>query len=280
MIVPLRPDDLNHIWLIPETHFTTRLLRQHLQHYPHLGWMMRENGDYIVGSYWKDRPAIGQIMESSPSPQRTELVEHLLESYRETGSDLVVLSDREVTHGLRFYQDMGFVTLEEVVCYERPNVSVPPITRRLNVRRLQEDDLPALVKLEQETFPWLWWETATTFRQTNQRPDIWVLVAYRGGELMGYLILAVRGTWGHLNRIGVQPRYQGQGLGRELLTVAIEEMARRGAHTLGLNTQSTNSRSQHLYEDFGFTRSGETFKIYGKWLDDRDPGMVTRIPDP
>ena len=143
------------------------------------------------------------------------------------------------------------------------------------MRPLQEGDLPGLVKLEQETFPWLWWETATTFRKTHQHPDTWVMVAYLGDELVGYLILAVRGTWGHLNRIGVHPRHQGQGLGRELLTVAITEMARRGAHTLGLNTQTTNSHSQRLYEGFGFVRTGESFTIYGKWLDNRDTAGTT-----
>ena len=104
---------------MPETHFTARLLRQHLERFPHLGWMVHENGDYIVGDYWKERPEIGLIMESSPSPQRAELAARLLQSYQETGSDLVVLSDREVRHALKLYQDMGFEILEDVVCYDR-----------------------------------------------------------------------------------------------------------------------------------------------------------------
>jgi ribosomal protein S18 acetylase RimI-like enzyme len=273
MIVPLTPNDVNHIWLVAETHFTARLLRQHLEKYPYLGWVIKENGDYIVGGYWKDRPAIGLIMESSPSAQRTELVNRLLESYKETRSDLVVLSEREVSHGLRLYLDMGFVALEQVICYEKPDVYVPYTPRRLTVRRLQESDLLALVELERAAFPWLWWETATTFQQTDRRPDTWVLVAYLEDQLVGYLILTVRGPWGHLNRIGVHPTYQGQGFGRELLAVAIEEMSRRGARTIGLNTQIDNTRSQRLYEGFGFERTGETFKIYGKWLDDRAQGM-------
>jgi ribosomal-protein-alanine N-acetyltransferase len=269
MIVSLRPDDLNHIWLVSETHFTSRLLRQHVEKYPHLAWMVRENGEYIAGSYWKERPAIGLIMESSPSSQREELVGRLLDSFGETGSNLVVLSEREVTHALRLYIDMGFTPQEEVVCYEKSDVRVPPVPRRLRVQRVQEGDLPALVKLEEATFPWLWWETASTFRQADQRSDTRLLVAYAGDELVGYLILAVRGSWGHLNRIGVHPSRQGLGFGRELLAVAIEEIAERGARTLGLNTQTDNTRSQRLYEDFGFVRTGEMFKIYGKWLDGR-----------
>ncbi len=266
MIIPLEPDQLHHVWLTTETHYTARSLREHLQRYPHLGWIESDSGDYIVGSYWKDRPAIGLIMECSASPQRAALVQRLLQSYHETGGELVVLSEHEVTHALPFYTDNGFIVLEDVVCYERPPARPPRVERRLYVRRLDDADLPALVKLERETFPWLWWETSTTLRQANERPDTWVMVAFLDDELVGYLILAVRGNWGHLNRIGVHPSRQGQGFGRELLAVAIDEMARRGATAMGLNTQSDNVRSQHLYESFGFVRTGETFQVYGKWL--------------
>jgi ribosomal-protein-alanine N-acetyltransferase len=269
MIVPLRPDDLNHVWLVSESHYSTRMLRQHLEKYPYLGWMVRENGDYIVGGYWKDRRAIGLIMESSPSAQRANLATRLLDSYASTGSQLVVLSEREVSHALRLYVDMGFTSLEEVVCYEKPNVIVPSVERRLVVRKLQDGDLPALVKLEEAAFPWLWWERAETFRQIDQKSDTRVLVAYLNGDLVGYLILAVRATWGHINRIAVHPARQGQGFGRELMAVAISDMAHLGARTVGLNTQSDNVRSQRLYESFGFGRTGESFRIFGKWMDGR-----------
>lgn len=277
MIVPLQPDDLSHIWLVPETYYTIRLLHQHIETFPHLAWMVRDSGDYVVGAYWKDRLAIGQIMESSPCAQRGALVERLLQSYRETGSELVVISERETTRGLRLYLDMGFTSLEQVVCYEKPDLSVPSVARRLTMRKLDEADLPAVVELEQAAFPWLWWETAPSLQRAARRPDTWLLLAYLDGYLddepVGYLILTIRGSWGHVNRIGVRPAYQGQGLGRELLAIAIEELARRGARTIGLNTQKDNVRSQRLYEGFGFTPTGELFHVYGKWLDTESTGQ-------
>lgn len=266
-IIPLTPDLVGRLWLVSESHYTVRLLREHLQEYPHLGWMVKESGDYMVGGYWKNRPAIGQIMESTASPHREELLSRLLQAYRSTGSELVVLSEREETRARAFYLGRGFVPLEDIICYERRDMSPPVMARRLHVRRLEEADLAALVKLEQEAFPWLWWETADSFRQQAQRADYWFLVGYLGDELVGYLILAVRGPLGHLNRIGVHPRFQGQGFGQELLAVAIEELARHGARVIGLNTQSYNTQSQRLYEGFGFTRTGELFRIYGKWLE-------------
>ncbi len=272
----MTPADLHRVWLVPESFFTVRALREHLEKYPHLGWMVPESGDYIVGGYWKGRPAIGLLMESSPSAHRQELVDRLLASFADSGSELVVLSEREYRRALPFYQDKGFIVLEDVVCYQKPDVRVPDMPRRLAVRNLQESDLPVLVALEEAAFPWLWWETAETFRQVSQRPDTWVLVAYDGSELVGYLILTVRGTFGHLNRIAVHPARQGQGFGRELLVVAIEEMARHGAHTIGLNTQKDNFRSHRLYEGCGFVPTGESFQIYGKWLGTRVSGLGIR----
>ncbi len=275
MIVPLRPDDLDRIWLVPETHFTLRSLRQHLETYPHLAFTVPASGDYIVGGYWKGRPAIGHIMESSPSSHRMGLVQRLLESYKETGSELAILSEREAHHALRLYLDLGFDAIEDVVCYHKPDMEIPATPHRLTTRRLQAEDLPALVALEQATFNWLWWETAATFQRADERPDSRILLAYLNDELVGYLILAVHGAWGHVNRIAIHPSHQGQGLGRELLAVAISELARRGARSVGLNTQRSNIRSQRLYEEFGFVRTGESLKLYGRWLGARSAPQTT-----
>jgi ribosomal-protein-alanine N-acetyltransferase len=263
----LGPDNVRRVCLAPDTQYSVRLLREHVATYPHLAWMVRDSGDYIVGGYWKERPAIGQIMEASPCPLREALAKRLLQSYRTTGSELVVLSEHETGRGLRLYLDMGFASVEHVVCYEKPDVRVPAVERRLAVRPIEEADLPALAELDQATFPWLWWEAEASLRRTVRRPDTWLLAGYLAGALAGYLILTMRGSWGHVNRIGVHPDLQGRGLGRELLAVAIEELGRRGARTIGLNTQSDNLRSQRLYQGFGFAPSGESFDVFGKWLD-------------
>lgn len=266
MIVPLRPADAQRLWLVPESHYTTRLLRQHLEANPHLGWKEQASGDYVVGEYWKARPAIGLIMESSPSAQRAALVRCLLQSYQEAGSELVLLAEREVIRALRLYLDEGFAAIEEVVCYEKPDMSVASPPRRLQARALSDSNLPELVALEEESFPWLWWESETSFRQISGRADTSTLLAYQGNALVGYLILTARDSWGHINRICVRPRCQGQGFGRELMAVALETLARHGARSVGLNTQRSNTRSQQLYERCGFVPTGETFRIYGKWL--------------
>ena len=125
--------------------------------------------------------------------------------------------------------------------------------------------LPDLMALESASFPWLWRFGERIFPQTATSPNRRLLLGYEGDRLVGYLIIALHGNFGHLDRLAVDPALQGNGYGAELLARALREMAARGASTMGLSTQKDNFRSQRLYERFGFRRAG-AYTMYGKWL--------------
>ena len=269
MIIPIFPADILTVPLAADSHFTRDTLAQHLARYPHLAFRLVDGPDYALGGYWHRRPEIGLLLEVASQEQRPALVERLLAAYRQAGARLVVLAEGEAEQALDFYRQIGFDVLEEVIPYERPPCRVEPLSPRLALRPLAEDDLPALVALEEQAFPWLWWETAESFWEAAQRPGRWAYTAWRGGDLVGYLILAQRCDFGHINRIAVHPSWQGQGYGAELLTYAISALARHGAQRVGLNTQSNNTRSQRLYERFAFQRTGERYWFYGLWLEER-----------
>ncbi|MBM3135014.1 MAG: GNAT family N-acetyltransferase [Chloroflexi bacterium] len=268
MIVPITSADIPNLSLAADSRFTPDTLARHLARYPHLAFRLAGGPDYALGSCWHRRPEIGLLLEVASQEQRPALVERLLAAYRQAGARLVVLSDSEAERALDFYRQLGFSVLEEVIPYEQPHCRVEPLSPRLALRPLATDDLPALVALEEQAFPWLWWETAESFWEAAQRPDCWVYTAWLGGELVGYLILARRNDLGHINRIAVHPRWQGRGYGAELLTYAIGDLARHGARRVGLNTQSNNTRSQRLYERFAFQCTGERYGVYGLWLEE------------
>jgi ribosomal protein S18 acetylase RimI-like enzyme len=72
--------------------------------------------------------------------------------------------------------------------------------------------------------------------------------------------------WGHLDRIAVAPRQQGEGRGRDALALAIAAMRHQGAARIALSTQLTNLRSQRLYERCGFRRTPELdYRLFGAW---------------
>jgi ribosomal protein S18 acetylase RimI-like enzyme len=98
------------------------------------------------------------------------------------------------------------------------------------------------------------------------------------GIPVSYVGITTFPSWGHLDRIAVDPDLQGKGYGRFALAFAVETLLARGARKVGLSTQSTNERSQRLYLKYGFRRTND--HDYDLWGDDfRMKGGIT-IPSP
>lgn len=94
-------------------------------------------------------------------------------------------------------------------------------------------------------------------------PDIIVLAAERGGEVVGYTYagmegtdyMALRGPAGALYDIVVDPAHRGQGIGRMLLDATLEELKMRGAPRVVLETAESNEPAQRLFAGAGFRRT-------------------------
>jgi ribosomal protein S18 acetylase RimI-like enzyme len=88
-----------------------------------------------------------------------------------------------------------------------------------------------------------------------------------GGDIAGILCV---GTYGHENKDGaivwirevaVSPAYQGQGVGRKLVTQALRYGKRCGATRAFLAVDEKNLGAIHLYESLGFVASEEPGEI-------------------
>jgi ribosomal protein S18 acetylase RimI-like enzyme len=94
-------------------------------------------------------------------------------------------------------------------------------------------------------------------------PDVFVLVAERGGQVLGYAYagvegydyMSLRGPAGVLNDIVVDPPERGRGIGRMLLEATIQELKSRGAPRVVLSTAEQNEAAQRLFERAGFRRT-------------------------
>jgi ribosomal protein S18 acetylase RimI-like enzyme len=93
--------------------------------------------------------------------------------------------------------------------------------------------------------------------------DTAVLVAGDGDDPDGLAVLRFRralwsaGLESYLAELYVVPARRGRGIGRALLEAALDEARGRGADTMDLGTDETDSVARHLYERLGFThRSG------------------------
>jgi ribosomal protein S18 acetylase RimI-like enzyme len=71
-------------------------------------------------------------------------------------------------------------------------------------------------------------------------------------KLAGYMFTRMWGTTGWIGTFGVHPDCQGQGIGRSLLTAAVEHLQGASCMTIGLETMSDSPYNVGLYSRFGF----------------------------
>jgi ribosomal protein S18 acetylase RimI-like enzyme len=71
-------------------------------------------------------------------------------------------------------------------------------------------------------------------------------------KLVGYIFTRIWGTTGWIGTFGVHPDCQGQGIGRSLLTAAVEHLQGTSCTTIGLETMSDSPYNVGLYSRFGF----------------------------
>jgi ribosomal protein S18 acetylase RimI-like enzyme len=96
-----------------------------------------------------------------------------------------------------------------------------------------------------------------------EKASIVILVADRGGEVVGYTYsgvegtdyMSLRGPAGVLYDIVVDPAHREQGIGRRLLDATLEALQAKGAPRVVLSTAERNQAAQRLFARAGFRRT-------------------------
>lgn len=127
-------------------------------------------------------------------------------------------------------------------------------------RSARPADLPRLVRIERASFPLPWSETA--FRSVMRREDGRVIVAQRGGSVVGYAVVWFAADEGELGDLAVAPDHRRRGVGRALLEEALEEARVRGADHLFLQVRESNEAALRLYDSAGFRKVGRRRGYY------------------
>jgi ribosomal protein S18 acetylase RimI-like enzyme len=160
-------------------------------------------------------------------------------------------------------QQVGFSPIEQIVTLRRPHLSLPAITTPPGVilRVTRPEDVPRLTAIDHAAFIPPWQIDSWDVRRAEQSAALG-LAAILSEQLVGYAICTVFVEGAHLARLGVLPAMQGRGIAAALLYEALLRFGRRGISTMTVNTQASNARSLHLYEGFGFARTGYDLPVY------------------
>lgn len=271
-IRPLEADEVGQVrqsWEARHTHAELRALVTSPDW--HVLWNSH-TGEYVVGGPWRHRREVLEVVDISAVGGAVELVQEL-NRYAETLEhiELVLVPERTERRKEQFYASVGFDAIEEIIIYELHNLRPPrhrpltPIFQPVDIT--DEPQLMEIVELDHQTFPWLWWNSAGEFRNYAEAAGVQIEIARdRDGRPLAYVGYTRLRSWGHLDRIAVDPSAQGLGLGRSSLEYAVARMVATGARRIGLSTQANNHVSRALYESFGFQRNrSHDYRLFGRW---------------
>ena len=92
-------------------------------------------------------------------------------------------------------------------------------------------------------------------------------------DLIGFSIAyAFKPDWHHISRVAIHPNQTGLGIGKQLLTLQIQEMLKLSPEIISVDTKRSNLAAIKLYESFNFQiLQGQELETYVK-LRNRETG--------
>jgi ribosomal protein S18 acetylase RimI-like enzyme len=160
----------------------------------------------------------------------------------------------------------GFRPVDRVITYVRNNRPLAEINAWARLRAARPADAGTVLRLNAAAFAPIWrYDDATTLSWllTAEHP----VLAEEAGRPVAFALTGRASVDGYaqLIRLATDPDWQGRGIGRQLVTDAINYGYRTGALGVALNTQYSNVGARHLYESLGFRTVGQGVEvlIYG-----------------
>jgi len=167
----------------------------------------------------------------------------------------------------------GWVLVDELyVLFRRGSLELPPVphtARGVEMRRGRAADTAELLEVDHRCFEPFWMMNEAALREALQatpRTRFRVLASADDDRVVGYAIFGLGAGEGYLQRIAVDPRYQGRGLATRLIVDGLRWAKRWRARRVGVNTQRSNETALRLYQRLGFEMEPNGITIYA-WPD-------------
>lgn len=156
----------------------------------------------------------------------------------------------------------GFKRVNAIVTMRREDGDIPaPPAPPLRIREVTLSDLDRVAEIDAAAFEPLWRYDLATLEAAYPNAATFSLLE-REGEALGYQLSTRHGNIGHLTRLAVVPKAQGQGLGGLLIGEMFRHFAGLEITTFTVNTQEDNHRSQRLYRRLGFEFIGSGVPVW------------------
>ncbi|MDG1819849.1 MAG: ribosomal protein S18-alanine N-acetyltransferase [Porticoccaceae bacterium] len=143
------------------------------------------------------------------------------------------------------------------------SLTEPPSETR--IRPMCRDDLLQIVAIELEATPSPW--SGVQFEQSLEQHSCLVLYDTKGDAegdskvVLGYAVVSTILDCAELLNICISPKFQGRGLGSQLLTHTLKQLA-DNIEVVYLEVRVSNFRAIHLYHNQGFREVGQRRDYY------------------
>lgn len=136
----------------------------------------------------------------------------------------------------------------------------------MQIRVMEDRDVPAVACLEEEAFSMPWSEQALLESLHNGYSIF--LVADEDGEVAGYMGVYTVLDEADVTNVAVFQKYRRQGIGRQLLASMMELAREQGICVMNLEVRAGNVAAIALYEQMGFVKLGVRKNFYEKPRED------------
>lgn len=136
----------------------------------------------------------------------------------------------------------------------------------LYIRPMEEKDVDAVSRLEEETFSMPWSRSA--FLNMITKADAAYYVAELDGVIVGGCGVLMAAGEGNITNVAVTESVRGQGVGTKMLRHLIGEGEKQGLTAFTLEVRVSNEAAIHMYEKLGFRSEGIRPNFYEKPAED------------
>jgi len=137
----------------------------------------------------------------------------------------------------------------------------------VQIRAARDGDLDDVAAIERAVFkdPW----SRRSFVDLVDAKNVLFLVAQSGSTTVaGYAVVLIAGGESELANLAVSRLMQKQGVGRRLVSEAVEQARSRGARLMFLEVRESNASAIGLYTDAGFEAIGRRARYYARPIED------------
>ena len=130
----------------------------------------------------------------------------------------------------------------------------------IDIRKISENDVEAIAALEKEIFSDAW--SAKSIKETYEQKHALILGAYKGMNLIGYVIFYYVLDEGEIARIAVDSKDRRLGAASQLLCGLLGFCEEKSIARILLDGRKSNHAAIAFYKKTGFTEDGTRKYFY------------------